>query len=151
MAGPNVQGGDRILGRQVLIQISGPSGLIDWGECDDFEPEDQSKTISNQPLGQARPRPQYVPGDWKLSFKGAMIDGTVDGIVTDAENAVEAYSEPPRYTVSETVYYYDGTAQAFTYPDVVLFGFKKSAAKADEAITWNFSGQCSQRLAGKRS
>lgn len=145
MAGPNVQGQDRILGKQVVIELMSTNGPIQWAECDSFDATDGSKTISNNPLGQQVPRPQLVPGAWKLTFKGAVVDGNIDSLVDSIQTAMINGQLPPRFTVTETVYYYNGATQVFTYPDVALYGFKKAYAKADEAVTWDFNGDCQYR------
>ena len=145
MAGPNVQGQDRILGKQVVVELISPNGPIQWAECDSFDATDGSKTISNNPLGQQVPRPQLVPGGWKMSFKGAVVDGNVDALVDSIQQALISGALPPRFTVTETRYYYSGATQVYTYPDVALYGFKESASKADEAVTWDFSGECQYR------
>lgn len=139
---------DRILGSSAVIDIITPTGPIQWAEVDTFDAEGQTKPQKFQPLGKTAPRNQLIYDGYKLTFKGGMIDNTVDQAFYNIDSNLLAGNPSVRVRVTETVHLLDGTEDTWIYPDTVLYGFKKSYSKADADVTYDFSGDSPIRYPG---
>lgn len=132
---------DRILGSAAVISIMTPAGPMRWAAVDQFDATSKTKTQDFQPLGMVAPRPQLIYAGYTLTFKGGMIDGTVDQAFYSIDTQLLQGRGTLRVRVTETVYLIDSSQQNWIYPDTALYGFKKSNPKADSDIQYDFSGE----------
>lgn len=139
---------DRILGSSVIVDFYLPTGVLTINELDSFTPERKSTQKKFQPLGQVGQRTQDIPGDWELTFQGAVTDTSFDAIVAQIESAGMLGQNNIRVVVKETTTYYSGLVQTWVWNDTVLYGFKKDATSAADEIKWNFSGAARTRVPG---
>lgn len=139
---------DRILGRSAVIDIISTNGPVQWAVCDSFDVASNTKEEEYQPLGAMAPRPQLIYGSYKLTFKGAKVDETIDQLFYGIDQALLNGQASPRFRITETITLLDGSEQTWVYPDTVLGNFKKSMSKATDPITYDFDGTAPIRIPG---
>ena len=139
---------DRILGNSVQIEIYSTSGPISFGEIDSFTATPQHTEKKFHPLGQVAEHAQIIYQSYKLDFKGGRINGDLDAIQEAIDTALLAGQAAPRYRVTETITYYDGTITTWIYDNALIYNLKDDVSNAADEIKLEMTGWAPTRVRG---
>jgi hypothetical protein len=140
---------DRILGSACSVDVYSSSGTpTPVMEVDSFDAEPQHELKNFHPLGQIEEHGQLIYKSYKLTLKGAMINGDADQLQAAIDTALLAGQASPRYRVTQTTLFYDGTTERWIYDNALLYNVKTSVGNAEDAITQDIDGWAPKRVQG---
>jgi len=139
---------DRVLGSSATIQVYGTSGPVPYGELDGFDAEPEHELKKFHPLGQKEEHAQMIYKGWKLSFKGAKVNGDWDAIQAAQDAALLAGKVAPKYRIVDTVIYDNGNVETWVYDNAILYGLKTNKDNAEEDVKQEMSGFAPKRTRG---
>lgn len=125
---------DALLGQQVVVTISGPSGPEPIGEFEkaDWKVKDELK--QRKPLGFKIARNQLVLHGWEGSLERGKIDGNILRAVRTQWEAVLAGEDVPMFQIDVTNQYDDGSEEIHRFRNVTLHDFDWSSGGSDEFV-----------------
>lgn len=140
---------DRILGESVVLDLyNSANTVVTVGEIDSCEETHQTEQKTTRPLGQRYDHTQVIHKGWELALKGGKIDSSVSTLAQNLQDALIGGKNAPRYRITKTTTFYDGTQEQYIYDNVVLYNFKENDSKSDAAIEWDFSAFAGKRTVG---
>lgn len=139
---------DRILGSAATIEVYGTSGPVPYGELDSFDAEPEHELKKFHPLGQKEEHGQMIYKGWKLSFKGAKVNGDWEAIQAAQDAALLAGQPAPKFRVTETTILNTGVVETWIYDNAILYGLKTNKDNAEDEIKQEMSGWAPKRIKG---
>jgi hypothetical protein len=114
----------KILGRQVdLLVISGKEQLpIPLGSIDEFSATSTTEYIKTRPVGYIFEHSTLRYGGYELSLKLSKRDSMLERWFFLTEVGLIKNTQPPRFSIIETIEHSDGFYECWIYHDVTLFG-----------------------------
>jgi hypothetical protein len=140
---------DRILGSSCLVEIYDSSGNpVPFGEIDSFTSEPQHEMKTFHPLGQVQQHGQIIYKGYKLSFKGAKINGDLEQIQYILDQALLNGQAAPRYRITELTTLYSGTVEKWVYDGALIYNVKVDKSNAEDEIKQDLEGWAPTKMPG---
>lgn len=138
----------RVQGSSAVIKVKDPFlGLdIQIGEIDGFSAKSTTSINKSRPIGASIETAQIRYGGFELSFKGGKVDWHLAKLLHAQDTLLRTIGVAPVFTIEQTVKYFDGSKEIFSYPNSVIFGYEFNADGADNELGENFSGFASYRI-----
>jgi hypothetical protein len=135
-------GKPRVRGNHAKIYITDSKGVaVEVGEISKFTVKELGEVKKSRGIGQNSITSNKTFEGYDLSFEGGKVDWNLAQMLHRQDELIYKGNRAPGFTVSHTVYFFDGSVEIFTYNDVTIYGYNLDIDANDELME-KFEGFC---------
>jgi hypothetical protein len=130
----------RIRSNKAKICVEDLAGnVVDIGEVDTFNAKSLDELVTSQPVGENNITSHAVFKGWELSFAGGTVDWNLATLIHLQDTQIGNGGRSPYFKVEQTIEFYNGRKQQFSYEDVTIHGYELDVPNQD-ALNEKFMG-----------
>lgn len=136
-------GKPRVRGSHAVISVNDQNGnRIDIGEINKFSVKELGELKKSRAIGEHAVTSTKTFEGYDLSFEGGKVDWKLAQLLHKADDRIYTLNaRTPYFEVTQTINYYNGISEVYTYKDVTIYGYNMDIDANDE-ITEKFEGFC---------
>lgn len=136
-------GKPRVRGSNAVISVKDQNGnRIDIGEVSKFSVKELGELKKSRAIGEHSVTSTKTFEGYDLSFEGGKVDWKLAQLLHKADDRIYTFSDrSPYFQVTQTIKYFNGITETYTYNDVTIYGYNMDIDANDE-IMEKFEGFC---------